>query len=127
MPGGRKTEATRAKAVAALLACGTIKTAARKCGVSYRALREWIKSDPEFQAAYAEAAGQAMHHGLRRVQALTAVAATVLGKVLRGKPGDAKTALGLIDRALAASQVLDLASRVAALERAAKARKRGGR
>jgi hypothetical protein len=43
------------KAVHALLTEATILGAAEKAGVGYSTLRQWMKKDPTFQAALAEA------------------------------------------------------------------------
>src|SRR5262249_49909333 len=57
MPGGTKLGHKQEAAVAALLSSPSLEEAARKCNVSLRTLKNWLRR-PEFRAAYSEAQRQ---------------------------------------------------------------------
>jgi hypothetical protein len=106
-------------AVAALLTAPTIKAAAKKVGISEMALHAWLKI-PAFAALLRQAQQQVFSHTLRRMQTESAQALDVLARVLRKRKGDdglkVRAALGLLGHGLKASELHDLAERLAAIE-----------
>ena len=67
---GAKSQATRERAVLALLSEKTITDAAKKAGVDDSTLRRWLSQDEAFQAEYATARNAAYQAGIHRAQAL---------------------------------------------------------
>ena len=86
-PGhGAKSEAIRERAIAALLSEKTLTGAARRCGVNEKTLRRWM-SEESFSHELTEARRAMFEAGMRRVQALTAVAIDTLATLMgRGSP-----------------------------------------
>ena len=79
---GAKSEATRERAVLALLSEKTVTDAAKKAEVDESTLRRWLSKDEAFQAEYAAARQAVFQSGLHRVQALTAKAIDTLEELL---------------------------------------------
>ena len=69
---GAKSQATRERAVLALLSEKTITDAAKKAGVDDSTLRRWLSHDEAFQAEYAAARGAARRSGAERLHGLSA-------------------------------------------------------
>ncbi len=82
---GAKSEATRDRAVLALLSEKTVTDAAKKAGVDESTLRRWLSEDEAFQADYAAARQAAFEVSIHRVQALTAQAVDTLEELLGEK------------------------------------------
>lgn len=82
---GAKSEATRARAVLALLSEKTVTDAAKKAKINESTLRRWLSDDEAFQAQYAEARKAAFEAGMSRVQALTGKAIQTLDDLLDAK------------------------------------------
>ncbi len=82
---GAKSEATRDRAVLALLSEKTVTDAAKKAGVDESTLRRWLSEDEAFQANYAAARQAAFEVSIHRVQALTAQAVDTLEELLDEK------------------------------------------
>jgi hypothetical protein len=106
--------------VDALLTEPSVKAAAQKVGVSEWALHAWLKI-PAFATLLREAQQQLFTHTLRRIQIESGTALDVLAKVLRKKKGGndglkVRAALGLLGHGLKASELHDLADRLAAIE-----------
>ncbi len=120
MSNGRKTQAVRDRAVVALIESGTILEAAEKCGISERTLRVWIK-EADFAAAYAAARRQLIDNALLTLQRASNSAAFVLIKSLKAEDANIaiRASLGILDRAVKLSELIDLAERVEALEQLA--------
>jgi hypothetical protein len=123
MPGGpqqRKREA----AIAALLGCPTMREAASKAGVSARTLRTWL-ADPSFRDEYQAARRRIVEAAVEDLQKSMPYAVATLKKhLLAERPADAvRAALGILDRALKGSELLDLEARIAELERRQKGRR----
>jgi hypothetical protein len=121
MPGGRRSDAARERAVLALLSRPTLQNAADEAGVSERTLRRWLRDDAEFQAAYTEARAAAVDDALRQLQRGASVAARAL--IRRAKGDDAghsiKAATALFDQLAKAGRAADLqalADRLGAVE-----------
>ena len=55
---GAKANATRDRAIVALLTDRSLMAAAKRAGIAERTLRRWIANDEEFRAALAERAGR---------------------------------------------------------------------
>jgi transposase len=110
--------------IAALLSEGSIKAAAAKAGVSESTVRAWLRDRPGFAADYRAARRQAVEAATGALQAADAEAAETLRRELTGKrsSGRIKAAVAILDRAIKGVELMDLAERVAELERAAKAR-----
>lgn len=82
-PGhGSKTEATRERAIVAILGERTIGAAAKRAGVGARTLRRWMTEDEAFQAALTQARRLAFEAGMGRVQALMTRAVETLDELL---------------------------------------------
>ncbi len=79
---GAKSQATRERAVLALLSEKTITDAAKKAGVDESTLRRWLSDDEAFQAEYAAAREAAYQAGIYRAQALTGRAMDTLEALL---------------------------------------------
>ncbi len=82
---GAKSEATRERAVLALLSEKTVTDAAKKAGVDESTLRRWLSEDEAFQADHAAARQAAFEVSIHRVQALTARAVDTLEELLGEK------------------------------------------
>ena len=70
---GAKSEATRERAVLALLSEKSVTAAAKKVKVDERTLRRWLSEDEAFQVDYAAARQAAFEAGMSRVQALARI------------------------------------------------------
>jgi hypothetical protein len=127
VPGGEKLSKKQEQALAALLEQPTIARAADKVGVSERTLRNWLKTS-EFQAAWRAARKQTVEMALALIQRVTGLAVEALVRNLSsGKASsEVASALGILDRAVQAVELIDLAERVEELERRAQAQKDGG-
>ena len=82
---GAKSEATRERAVLALLTERTVTDAAKKAGVDESTLRRWLADDGAFKGSYAAARQSAFEAGMSRVQALTGKAVDTLDELLDRK------------------------------------------
>jgi len=105
------------KAVTAILATRTLRQAAKKCGAGERTLRRWLHDRPEFRLAVRDAGREILRITVARLQGATGEAVGVLRRNLRGRPGLAVKAAGLLlNHAGKLSQFMDLEERVKALE-----------
>lgn len=75
---GTKSDATRERAILALLSEASIGAAANRCGVSERTLRRWMTDDEAFKSELAAARTAMFQAGMHRVQALTSEAIDTL-------------------------------------------------
>src|SRR5262245_14449558 len=118
MPGGRKSNRKREEALAALLSTTSIEKAAQKAGLSERTLHNWL-TEPEFLAAYRQARRQVVEGAVSRLQKATGAAVRCLKRNLTcGNVGaEIRAALGILDHALKAVEVMDLAQQLAELKR----------
>lgn len=111
----RRTE----RAIAALLACPTIRGAAESLGCSPRTLERLLKR-PEFQAAYSEAKADMLKAATGKLRAEASTAVDVLAMVA----GDARApassrvtaARTLLELAFRSHETENLEERIAALE-----------
>lgn len=114
----RQTEA----AITALLSCPTIEAAAERVRVAPATLRRWLAED-DFRRRYRAARRQVVEQAVSQLQAATGEAVGALQRNLAcGVPSAEITAAkAIIDQAIKAIELVDLAERVEALEQAAEA------
>src|SRR5262245_30669283 len=108
--------ARQAKTLAALLRHPSVRSAAQAVKVPERTVRSWLRDNADFRKEYTRLAGELMETGLRNVQALTGQAAQVLRRALRCSDAkvSVRAALGILDRAVRAAELLELSERVEA-------------
>jgi len=82
---GAKTEATRERAILALLSERSIGAAAARCKVGERTLRRWMAEDETFKTELAAARCAMFEAGMNRVQALAVRAVDTLEDLLGAK------------------------------------------
>ena len=106
------------EAIAALLGARTIADAARATGIGEKTLRRWL-SEPDFQDAYRSAREEAVRGAVGRLQALLSKATETLERALScGKPAvELRAAVAAFEQAYKGTELLDLADRIAALEK----------
>jgi hypothetical protein len=128
--GGKRSHREEA-AISALLSEGTIEAAATKAGLGESTLRRWL-AEPAFMTQYRAARRHAVESAIGRLQAVTTKAVDALARNLTcGIPAvEVGAARSVLDQAIKAVELIDLAERVEALEQAselAAAREKGGR
>ncbi len=110
------------EAILALLSNPTVEHAARAAKITPRTLYRYLK-DPVFAAAYRQARWTAFGQCTARLQQASSVAVSVLVKVLADPTTPAavkvRAADSVLDHAVKALEIEDIAARVAELERAA--------
>lgn len=118
---GEKRSRRQAVFLAALLQSPTVCDAAKLAGISVATAWRWA-ADPAFRDEYRKAAADALQVALGRLQAASGAAVGVLAAIMddAGQPGAVRVAAAgrVLDTALRATELLDLAARVAALETA---------
>ncbi|HXG89540.1 MAG TPA: hypothetical protein VNJ02_14520 [Vicinamibacterales bacterium] len=82
---GRKPLALRERAIVALLTASSIKHAATRAGVNEKTLREWLKCDVEFRAAFDAAHRAAFEEAKDQIRVLATRAVATLGELLDAK------------------------------------------
>ena len=111
----RKQEA----AIAALLSQPTLKAASQTASVSETTLWRWLQDD-SFRAAYMLARRESVKHAITRLQATTSDAVDTLTEIMKSSdapyPARVTAARAVIDYALKATELEDLAERVDQLE-----------
>ncbi len=111
----RKQEA----AITALLAQPSMKDAAASAGVSVPTLWRWLQND-DFQSAYMKARRESVRQAVAHLQQASGEAVDVLREVMNGKEATAaarvSAARAIIEFAIKAVEVEDLAERVKQLE-----------
>jgi hypothetical protein len=107
------------RAVSALLTEISVRKAAEVAGVKERTLYSWLKT-PAFAAAYRAARREATSQAIARLQQYSGVAANTLLRVmtLETTPAVARVtaARTVLEMAIRAVEIEDLATRLAALE-----------
>jgi gamma-glutamyl:cysteine ligase YbdK (ATP-grasp superfamily) len=115
-----KLQPDQVQALAALLTCRDIKTAAKQAGVGERTLHTWLKEDAEFQAALKAAEAELLDQTVRRLVASSTEAIEVLTSVMNNKRIAAgvrvRASLGLLDQTIKLKQLNDIEQRLAKLE-----------
>ena len=116
---GRELTPRQTRAVLALLAEPSLEAAAKSARISERTLRRW-RGEREFSRALREAQAQVVHRAVGRLRALTDEAVETLRQLTVDANSEA-VRLGasrvIIDAALRAGLLEDLAARVEVLER----------
>src|SRR5215218_2251744 len=112
--------AKQERAIVALIASKTLEEAAGRVGVTQRTLYRWQHEDVLFQTEYRHARRAALDSAIAGLQAGAAEAVTTLRNALDDRSVNVRVraALGLLEHALTAHQVLDLSERLKALEEA---------
>jgi DNA-binding MurR/RpiR family transcriptional regulator len=118
---GEKLSRKAQQAIAALLTASTLAEAARTAGISEPTLWRWLQR-AEFQAAYREARRAAVGQAVAHLQRASGEAVETLRAVMRDldTPASARVSAArtVLDLALRAVELEDLAARVDALEQA---------
>jgi transposase-like protein len=126
----QKLGGKREAAVLALLSTRTVEEAARAVGVNARTLYRWMK-EPEFAVAYRAAKKAAFGQSIARLHYLSTAAVSTLGKVMLDAETPPATKVRAADSILnhtaKAIEFEDIGARLANLEEATEANKRGGR
>jgi hypothetical protein len=106
-------------AIASLLTEATIESAAQKAGVGERTLVRWLQ-EPAFKAEYRAARRSVVESAIGRLQQAATQAVDALTRNLTcGTPAvEVGAAKAVLDQAIKAVELIDLAERVEALEQA---------
>lgn len=114
---GRRTEL----AIAALITENSIAAAARTAGIGETTLLRWLR-DRDFQCAYRAARRQVVESAVAQLQQATGEAVAALRRNLsEGSPASQVAAARVIlEQAIKATEVMDIAERLEALEEIAK-------
>ena len=128
--GGRRPQREE-QAIAALLSEPTIVAAATKTGIGESTLLRWM-AEPDFKARLRAARRSLVEGAIGRLQQAATMAVDALTRNLTcGIPAvEVGAAKSVLDQAVKAVELVDLAERVEALEQAAEAaaeREKGGR
>ncbi len=110
---GRKEE----QAIVALLTRPTVAEAAKACAVSEVTLWRWMQQ-PEFTERYRAARRQVLEQAIAQLQQASGEAVETLRRNLTCTVAsvEVRAALAIIDQAVKGAEVLDLETRIAALE-----------
>lgn len=112
------TDAKRARALAALMTAGTVKSAAAMSGVSERTLHRWLR-DPEFAAQLAHVEAELVDAAARRLLSLTEDAIRSLAQLSAGAEDDGvrlRTAVAILDQAARWRESASIERRILVLE-----------
>lgn len=117
---GSKRERQEDAALAALLSEATIVLAAEKAGISHSTLIRWM-AEPAFKARYRESRRRVVEAAIGRLQTVATKAVDTLERNLScGIPAvEVGAAKSVLDQAVKAVALVDLAERIEALEQAA--------
>ena len=120
---GAKSEAVRAKAIAALFLSPSLKAAAASAGVSGATLRGWLRDDPEFVRAFQDARSRTVEDAVGELLAAQGAAVETLRDCLAADADSVKVsaARALLEYALKGRELLDLEGRVTTLEERSRA------
>lgn len=118
---GEKRSRKKEAALVALISEPTLKEAAKKAGIGEATLWRWLQ-DPEFQEKYRTARRQAVSQSITQLQKISSEAVETLREVMNSKetpPASRVTAAkAVLEMAIKAVEVEDLAVRIEALEKA---------
>ena len=116
--GGKRSRHEDA-ALAALLSEPTIEAAATKAGIGESTLLRWL-AEPTFKARYRDARRQVVEAAVGRLQTVATKAVDTLERNLScGIPAvEVGAAKSVLDQAVKAVELVDLAERIEALEQA---------
>lgn len=114
---GEKLSRKQQQAISALLTHSTIKAAAKATGIANVTMWRWLQL-PQFQAEYRAARRQVVELAIARLQHATGTAVAALTKNLTcGQPSvEVRAALGILDQAIKAVEILELEGRLFAIE-----------
>jgi hypothetical protein len=116
---GEKLSRKEELAIAALLSAPTVAEAAHTAGISEPTLWRWLQRE-DFQAAYRQARQEVVQQAIAHLQQVSGEAVETLHSVMQDadKPASARVtaARAVLDLALRATELEELAARVAALE-----------
>lgn len=117
---GTKLTRKQEQAIAALLTCQTIAAAANTAGIGEATLFRWLQLD-DFQKAYRSARWQAVSQAITQIQSATSGAVATLCEIAGDRNAPATTrvtaAKSILDLALKAIEVEDMAARISLLEK----------
>jgi hypothetical protein len=115
---GEKLSRKREEAIAALLTESSVEAAARKAGLGKRTLLRWLAT-PSFASEYRRRRWALLDNATRLLQrASEAAVANLIQKLKAEKDSDSlRASEAILEWAFRASELTDLAGRVAALER----------
>jgi len=118
MIGGSKLRRKQEALIAALLTEPTQAAAAAKASVGEATMQRWLHL-PEFQAAYRQARRSLVESAIGRLQQGAQKAVETLERNLTcGQPAtEVRAAMGFLDHAVQAVELMDLVTRVEELER----------
>ena len=114
---GERLSRKQEQAITALLAESTIERAARSAGISVVTMWRWLQLT-KFQAEYRAARRQIVEHAIASLQKVTSQAIESLSRNLScGLPAvEVRAALGVLEQALKAQELLEIEARIVALE-----------
>lgn len=107
------------KALAALIRAPTIEAAAETAGVGYSTVRKWLKSDPEFRAAYRRELDELLQDASAQSRKNLSAALDVLADVMQhGENSQTRigAAKAVLEYSLKLNEALDVQQRMAAIE-----------
>src|SRR5262245_1822545 len=128
MGGRSKLDRKQEAVIAALLTEPTHAAAAERTWVGAATLHRWLRR-PAFRAAYHAARRSVLKAALARLQQSAGKAVEALERnLVCGNPAhEVRAALGILDQAVKAQELLDLAERLEELERQVAAQTEGPR
>ena len=112
------TDSKRARALAALMTSGTVKSAAALSGVGERTLHRWLR-DPDFAAQLAQVEAELVDAAARRLLSLTDDAIRSLAQLSAGAEDDGvrlRTAVAILDQAARWRESASIERRISFLE-----------
>jgi hypothetical protein len=104
--------------IAALLSSASIPQAATKVGIDESTVDRWLK-DPEFRGRYRAARRELVEHSVSLLQRAAGAAVTTLIQLLKrdDQPGvQCRAAVAILEKAFAGTELLDMETRLAAIE-----------
>jgi hypothetical protein len=108
MPKSPNITTKQNEAILALLTNSSIKLASKACGVSERALRNWLRL-PAFREEYYQARSESFQHALGQVSEILVAGAIVLRKIILDETASASVRVAAVRTAFdIAGKDLDL-------------------
>ena len=110
-------QTNKGKALAALLANGSIRDAAKACRLSEETLYRFLR-DPAFLKEYRDAGRQTVENAIRKLQKATGEAVETLQRNLHceNPAVESRTAQIILENAIKGVELLDILERLDALE-----------
>ena len=118
---GEKLSRKQDAAIGALLSHPTISAAAQSVGLGEATLRRWLK-EPDFLGAYRATRRDALEHCVVLLQKAGSAAVEALQQSLRATSEGVRlrAACAILDYSMKGAELLDLETRIAVLEEAAR-------